>query len=118
MEFKTEMITIKVRLVETVIPRQVIDLRKFVDYHDLIWEHCVDPKSENGHAITIARDKEGLQIFLCCIGSFLVKREEIPDPYLLDVQDGKELLTGLCENFQRMKDIQPSSTQNLANHNV
>jgi hypothetical protein len=115
--FDPDALTIKVKFLGKEIPRQSLQLKPFGDYHDLIWEHCVDPKSANGHAITIARDVEGLQIFLCCVGVFLVKRSDVSDPYLLETEDGPFMLTGLCENFQRIKDCSPSPTASPQDHN-
>jgi hypothetical protein len=55
------------------------------------------------HAASVVRVPEGVRVWVCCghKPGYWVGRDELADPYLLDIEDPKVLLRELTEVFAR-----------------
>lgn len=58
------------------------------------------------HTITLVKDAQGLQLYSCCVGGFMINAPDIADPYLLTLEDPKELFVAICEYFYEKKDFE------------
>jgi len=67
------------------------------------WHSQVRMLSDPNHAVSIVRVPEGVGIWICCghKPGYWVGRDELADPYLLDIQDPALLLRELTEVFAR-----------------
>ena len=70
-------------------------------YWGKVLGHVTAPPGE-GHVVTVVKDKEGAQVYCCCVGSFVVDRDQVADPFLFDVQDPREFLEALLNHLREM----------------
>lgn len=69
----------------------------------MIWQHMIEYRMQDGHVVSLVQDKEGVQIYICCLGSWCLNRSDVADPYLLDIENPKELLAAICEYFSKIQ---------------